>query len=148
MTSSSLLRLPAELVVRIIDFIHPSCHLSFALTCKLRHKFSEDILAYNRECSKKNTTCSDLFPLNVPKLIRTIFSDPVAAWQIRDLEFWGMRPSWDSWKTYDFDEHRGHWVCGDDNASGLGKSGKFHRSDELYSFGEVFHEMNPNFVDH
>ena len=145
MAPTSLLNLPSELLDGIIDVLQPGDHFNFAATCKRCYELSKNLLAHHRHCHREYQACSDLLPLTVLRLIRTLASDPIAAWHIRDLEFWGIRSVWSHWKTYRFDPswntqaswnnaQRDVWrgqansVLAD--ASGLGNTGKIYPGGE------------------
>ena len=101
MATSSLLGLPAELVVNIIDELQPGDHLNFAFTCKRLYQLSDDILAHHRKYHVAYSLSSDRYPLTVPNLLEKVLLDPVAAWHIRDLEWWVLRSSQSHWKIFD-----------------------------------------------
>ena len=91
MATPSLLGLPAELVVKIIDDLQPGDHLNFALACRRLYELSDDILAYHGKCHEARSLTSDLYPLTIPKILEKVLLDPIAAWHIRDLELWVSR---------------------------------------------------------
>jgi hypothetical protein len=101
MATSSLLGLPAELVVKIIDELQPGDHLNFAFTCKRLYQLTDDILAHHRKCHVAHSLTSDRYPLTVPKLLEKVLLDPIAAWHIRDLEWLVLRSSQSHWKVFD-----------------------------------------------
>lgn len=97
MATPSLLGLPAELIVKIIDDIQPGDHLNFALVSRRLYQISGDVLKSHRRWHESTSLSSDLHPLTVPQLLENIFLDPIAAWHLRDLEFWRLRRSWNQW---------------------------------------------------
>lgn len=97
MATPSLIGLPAELIVPIIDYLRPTDHLNFALTCKRLHQLSDKILQHHKNCYEKYSVSSDLHPLVVPELLEKILFDPIVAHHVRDLEYWGLRRVWDQW---------------------------------------------------
>lgn len=110
MASPSLLGLPVELVIKIIDDIRPQDHFSFALTSKRLHQISDDVLRRHRQCHNALSTSSDLHPLTVPQLLEKFVFDAIAAWHIRDLEFWVLRRTWDQWVVEDPGAENSHSV--------------------------------------
>ena len=86
-------------------------------------------------------------------LVTKLFDDPIAAWHIRDLEFWGLRPRWRSWKTYHLEEFNVHeviWEHDDDDvlvdASGLGEAGLIF-SDHNTGMFKACYSKNLGFPD-
>jgi hypothetical protein len=75
----STLDLSNELIDRIVDFIVPKTHLSFALACKRHLACSQRMLAYHRECSVKHREITDL------SRYWSRPGDPVAAYHNRDF---------------------------------------------------------------
>ena len=133
----TLLGLPSELTTEIIDLAAPGDHLSFALTCRRFYEESERILAYHRSCYQEYTLSSDLLPLTLPKLLRKVLTDPVAAWHVRDLEFWGLKPRWKSWRTYHFEDWLAKHKQDDEpdfvhvDASELGQAGHLYSEEDV-----------------
>ena len=97
MATPSLLGLPAELIVKIVYDISPEDHLNFALVSRRLYQLSDDVLKSHRRWHESNSLSSDIYPLTVPQLLQKVFCDPIAAWHIRDLEFWRLRRSWNQW---------------------------------------------------
>jgi hypothetical protein len=75
----STLDLSNELIDRIVDFIVPETHLSFALACKRHLACSQRMLAYHRECSVKHREITDL------SRYWSSPGDPVATYHNHDL---------------------------------------------------------------
>lgn len=96
----SLLGLPAELLVHIIGYLPPSAHFDFALTSRFCAACSRDVLRYHRKCAQQYSVISNLSPLTVPSVLRTVISDPIIAWHVRSVESWGTRSSWIEWKEF------------------------------------------------
>lgn len=106
---SSIQKLPFELIVRIIDFVHPATHLNFACACKRLAECSADILKRHQDAHTKYHVVSDLLPSTVPDLIRLVASDSIEAWHVRSFEVWGARYQWNEW--YPFDLANDHRKC-------------------------------------
>lgn len=94
----SLLRLSTELLFNIIDYVHPSSHLSLALTCSKLHRHSQPILDRHRAA---HSIVSDLQPESVLELLRGAESCSVELWHVRELELWGNRSSSEEWRAWD-----------------------------------------------
>jgi hypothetical protein len=95
--------LATELVQHIIDFVPPSSHLALARTCKHIFACSSDVLKRHHDALIKYGVSSDLDPATIPTLLRSAFGygDLVLAYQVRSLEIWYDRTSWQEWKTLD-----------------------------------------------
>lgn len=91
LNSPTLLNLPAELFLRIVYFVHPSCHLNLACICKLLAHQSQGILTRHREAVSTNAHYShglhDLFP----KMLSDVLSNPINAWHMRSFTSWVTR---------------------------------------------------------
>jgi hypothetical protein len=75
----STLDLSNVLIDRVVDYIAPETHLSFALACKRHSQCSQKMLAHHRECSVKHREITDVFhDFSRPE-------DPVAAYHNRDF---------------------------------------------------------------
>lgn len=109
----SLLGLPTELVVKIIDDIPPEDHLNFALTSIQLHEISSDVLETHRKWHRSISLSSDLHPLSIPRLLEHVLLDPIAAWHIRDLELWTSRRVMAQWAVEEPEELAGNFVPGD-----------------------------------
>ena len=96
----SLLELPPELIVHIASFLHPSAVVDFALTSRACFVCGGDALAHQKDNAKRYRVISDIKPLTIPLLMRTIYSDPDVAWYIRSFEFWGTRLNFTQWTKY------------------------------------------------
>ncbi|KAM0336027.1 hypothetical protein ACHAPQ_004583 [Fusarium lateritium] len=46
---------------------------------------------------RENGVVSDLEPLTIPNLLQKVLHDPYVAWNVRSIEIWVARDSWDSW---------------------------------------------------
>lgn len=101
MASPSLLGLPVELVIKIIDGIRPEDHLNFALASKRLYQISDDVLKRHQQCHRATSVSSDFHPLTVPQLLKKVIFDPIAAWHIRELEFRVLRNTWEQWVAED-----------------------------------------------
>ncbi|KAJ3463264.1 hypothetical protein MRS44_008050 [Fusarium solani] len=93
-----LLGLSTELLFHIIDYVHPSSHLSLALTCSKLHHHSRPILDRHRAA---RSVVSDLQPESVLELLRGAESCSVELWHVRELELWGNRSSSEEWRAWD-----------------------------------------------
>ncbi|KAJ4219049.1 hypothetical protein NW759_008203 [Fusarium solani] len=93
-----LLGLSTELLFHIIDYVHPSSHLSLALTCSKLHHHSRPILDHHRAA---RSVVSDLQPESVLELLRGAESCSVELWHVRELELWGNRSSSEEWRAWD-----------------------------------------------
>ena len=100
MASCALLSLPEELLAWIASFLQVEIIINFALACKTTHHHVETDLQRHRQYYDLHRICHDRLPLTTPTLLRLAIEDPDAAWQIRTLEFWGARPSFEKWKTW------------------------------------------------
>ena len=104
MATPTLLGLPTELIVKFFDEVQPEDHFNGALACKRLYQLSEDVIKWHQLWHGVNSLCSDLLPGDVPRLLDNVLLDPIAAWHIRDLEFWVIRRSWDQWAIDDPDD--------------------------------------------
>jgi hypothetical protein len=102
-----IISLAVELVHHILGFVPAASHLDFACTCKYLLSCSSDVLKRHQDAQTKYGVSSDLDPLTVPTLLRSVsgYGDPIPAWHVRSLEIWYDRESWDEWKTLDFKNH-------------------------------------------
>ncbi|KAJ4315357.1 hypothetical protein N0V84_008433 [Fusarium piperis] len=94
---TGLVGLSAELIFHIIDYVHPSSHLSLALSCTKLHRHSQAILDRHRAA---HSIASDLQPETVLELLRRAGPCSVELWHVRELEFWGNRSSWEEWRVW------------------------------------------------
>lgn len=95
---TGLVGLSAELLFHIIDYVHPSSHLSLALTCSRLHRHSQPILDRHRAA---HSIASDLQPESVLGLLRGAEPCSVELWHVRELEVWGDRSSSEEWRAWD-----------------------------------------------
>ena len=94
MTSAPLLSLPEELVAAIAGSVDIEDLLNASLSCRTLHRCTKGRLAANAVLHETYSILHDRRPLTAPSLLRLAFDDPEAAWHIRTLEFWGLRPGW------------------------------------------------------
>jgi hypothetical protein len=93
----------------------------------------------------------------VPNLVQKAIRDPIIAYHIRELEFWGNRCCWDSWKTYDLDRHaemgddgplvyngKEHYVHVD--VSGSGKAGRFFSEEDVVNIEDLFGRVQQSWM--
>ena len=118
MATASLLGLPAELIVKVIDDSRPQDHINFALSSKRLYQLSDEVLDKHKRWHRSNSRSSDLHPLTVPKLLENILLDPIAAWHIRDLEFWCLRQEWRQWIVEKPGSKNVHSLPEEDQSSG------------------------------
>ncbi|RSL55883.1 hypothetical protein CEP54_009135 [Fusarium duplospermum] len=97
-TQASLLGLSTELLFHIINYVHPSSHLSLALTCSKLHRHSQAILARHRAA---HSIVSDHQPETVLELLRGAETCSVELWHVQELELWGNRSNWEEWRPWD-----------------------------------------------
>jgi hypothetical protein len=73
-------------------------------TCKQIFACSSDVLKRHRHAHIKYSVSSDLNPVTVPTLLRSVFGygDPIPAYHVRSLEIWFDRTGFSDWKTYGF----------------------------------------------
>lgn len=102
MTSSSLLSLPEELQANIASYVHPNSLVSLSLACRELYRVTKSLLLLEKQYHELYHVCHDRKPLTTPALLRLAVSNPRAAWHIRCLELWGLRPTWQKWKTWIF----------------------------------------------
>ncbi|KAI7778032.1 hypothetical protein LA080_002669 [Diaporthe eres] len=98
--------LSTELIDHIIDHIPYESQVDFACTCKRIADCSSRVLERHQEAFKKYRVASDISPVTVPTLLRSVFgrADPILAWHVRSIEIWYDRTSWLDWKTLRFDQ--------------------------------------------
>lgn len=98
--------LSTELIQHIIDHIPYESQLDFARTCKRLAECSSWVLKRHQEVFKKYRVASDISPVTIPTLLRSVFgrADPILAWHVRSIEIWYDRTSWLDWKPLDFDQ--------------------------------------------
>lgn len=84
-TMASFTSLPVELISRIGEFTDPFSHLDLACTCSLIAASMKDILKRHRAEYAK-MPCSDLQPLTIPRLLRDVVADPVAAHHLQTIK--------------------------------------------------------------
>ena len=83
---ASLSSLPAELILRIFDFVPPQNHLDFALVSKQIAAPAKDVFDHHRRCRQRyQRTQIALDGNTIHTLWRKILDDPVVAWHIRTL---------------------------------------------------------------
>ncbi|GAB7359123.1 hypothetical protein MBLNU230_g5191t1 [Neophaeotheca triangularis] len=73
-------QLPAELVLRVHDFLDPPTSFRLSLTSKQLAAHSHDALSRHSRLSTEYHTCSD-----TPEVIQKIWEDPDIAWHVRCL---------------------------------------------------------------
>lgn len=129
----SLLSLSNELLVLIAEEIHPATHLNFALASSRLYKSCQGLLSHHKKCADRYGVQSDILPLTVPALLRTVLSDPVAAWHIRSLEFWGHRRIYSHWTTYGLYWYEAHGGKVRLDESDLASS--YYSADQLAAYG-------------
>lgn len=82
---ASISSLPVELVARIGELTDPFSHIDLACTCSFIAGSLEDVLKRHRaEYTKK--PCSDLDPLTIPRVLRTVIANPIAAYHLRTIQ--------------------------------------------------------------
>lgn len=98
--------LSTELVHHIIDHVPYESQLDFARTCKRLADCSSRVLERHQEAFKKYRVASDVSPVTIPTLLRSVFgrADPILAWHVRSIEIWYDRTSWLDWKPLRFDQ--------------------------------------------
>lgn len=86
--------LPDQLIVRIREILDPGSLSTFALSrhtfariCNRRHTL-------NRALQENYAVQHDRLPSTVPELLRAALNERDAAWHMRSLDFWGIRPGW------------------------------------------------------
>lgn len=96
--------LSTELIQHIIDHIPYESQLDFARTCKRLAECSSWVLKRHQEAFKKYRVASDISPVTIPTLLRSVFgrADPILAWHVRSIEIWYDRTSWLDWKPLHF----------------------------------------------
>lgn len=101
-----LTALSTELIDHIIDHIPYESQLDFAQTCKRLADCSSRVLKRHQEAFKKYRVASDISPVTIPTLLRSVFgrADPILAWHVRSIEIWYDRTSWLDWKPLRFDQ--------------------------------------------
>lgn len=97
--------LPVELISSIVEHIHPSAHLSFARTCRICFECSKEVLSRHKEygTSRDFKNQEDLQPSHISNLLCTIANDSIAAWHVRNLDFYGRRREWSDWLPFSLD---------------------------------------------
>lgn len=94
--------LPAETMTHIIGLTDPGSHLNLACTCKFVWKCSQEVLRRHREAHATWSEVTDVEASTVPTLLRLVVTDPIVAWHVRKLEFWGSRYFWTQWRPISF----------------------------------------------
>lgn len=98
--------LSTELIDHIIDYIPYESQVDFARSCKRLADCSSRVLKRHQEAFKKYRVASDISPVTIPTLLRSVFgrADPILAWHVRSIEIWYDRTSWLDWKSLRFDQ--------------------------------------------
>lgn len=92
--------LSTELVLLIIDRIHPASHLDFACTSRQFCTYSFNVLKRHHEAfTKYRAVTLEISPAVIPTLLCSAFgyTAPISAWHVRSLEVWydrGARTGW------------------------------------------------------
>lgn len=96
----TLEKFPMELIINIIDLLHPSAHLNFACTSKWFAACSRDALERHRQAKERYMASSDLDPATLLFLLSSAagFSDPIPAWHVRRFEVWVARMRAEDWR--------------------------------------------------
>ena len=100
MATAHLLGMPAELIIKIIDYVLPESHLNLALACRCLHQLSGDVLQYHKQCYQDYSVSSDVDHSTIPHVLEKVLKDSIAAWHIRDLEFQVHRQCWSHWADH------------------------------------------------
>lgn len=82
---TSITHLPVELVAQIAEFTDPFSHLDLACTSDYIAVSMKDILKRHRAEYAK-MPCSDLHPLTIPRILRNVIEDPVAAYHLKTIK--------------------------------------------------------------
>ncbi|KAI6844376.1 hypothetical protein KC367_g2336 [Hortaea werneckii] len=139
----SLLDLPAELVLAIIEHVPPADHYSFARACKWTAACSREILKHHQKCAAEYRVISDILPLTVPRTLRAVITDPIAAFHVRSLEYWGCRVEWTDWQEF----VKGGKSMSPAKASHLEGSWKWSEDEIAYLDRSVWESMGISWLD-
>ncbi|KAF7551436.1 hypothetical protein G7Z17_g5022 [Cylindrodendrum hubeiense] len=101
-----LTTLPTEILDHIIKYVDLASHLDFACSCKVIANCAQPILKRHQDAYQKYRNLSDLSPLTVPTLLRSVveFADPISVWHVRSFDIWGSRMGWEHWRPFDVQE--------------------------------------------
>ncbi|KAF4457183.1 hypothetical protein F53441_827 [Fusarium austroafricanum] len=97
---SYFLSLPNELISRVFELCHFSDHFNLALTCSRLAQGGQPILERHQVAYRKYNTVSDFEALSIPSVLKKVIEDPYVAWNVRSIEIWGERRSWDCWGSF------------------------------------------------
>ncbi|CAH0055597.1 unnamed protein product [Clonostachys solani] len=96
--------LPPELVHSIYDFLEPSYHFAFAISCKFMFHQSGYIIQLHRQAHSEYHVVSDRSPQDVVHLFLSAEArcglEAIAAWHVREFEVWGTRHEWSEWRSW------------------------------------------------
>ncbi|KAF2478762.1 hypothetical protein BDY17DRAFT_305799 [Neohortaea acidophila] len=136
---AELLDLPPELIVLIINCMHPSCHFNFARANKLCFQLSTDVLARHAVYHQRAQPWSDTLPLTLPRLFHMVLKDPVAAYYVHHLAFWGSRTSWDLWQDLPLRDDRApnHTLHAAMNTSNAGPACHIFIPPHIHAFRQI-----------
>ncbi|KAF5240794.1 hypothetical protein FAUST_4175 [Fusarium austroamericanum] len=97
---SLFLRLPDELIHEIFKLCHVSDHFNLALTCRRLAAGGNATLERHRAAYREYGVVTDWKYLTIPSVLQKVITDPYVAWNVRTIEIFGTRYSWEQWGDF------------------------------------------------
>jgi hypothetical protein len=94
-SQASFTSLSNELRAQIFEFGHVSDHLSLAMTCRRLSQGGQPTLIRHQKDFQEYNVVSDFLPLTIPLVLQKVVRDQYVARDIRSIEIWGDRLTWD-----------------------------------------------------
>ncbi|GKU17071.1 unnamed protein product [Fusarium langsethiae] len=94
------LRLPDELIAGIFKLCHVSDHFNLALTCRRLASGGDATLERHRAAYREYSVVTDWKHLTIPSVLQKVITDPYVAWNVRIIEIFGTRYSWEQWGDF------------------------------------------------
>ncbi|QPC67826.1 hypothetical protein HYE67_010057 [Fusarium culmorum] len=94
------LRLPDELIHEIFKLCHVSDHFNLALTCRRLADGGNATLERHRAAYREYGVVTDWKYLTIPSVLQKVITDPYVAWNVRTIEIFGTRYSWEQWGDF------------------------------------------------
>ncbi|PPJ60571.1 hypothetical protein CBER1_08151 [Cercospora berteroae] len=94
---TALTSLPVELIVHIADINGPASHAGLAFTCRYLAEAVQDLLK-RHQAAYRDRQCSDIDPGTIPRVLKSVLNDSIAAYHVRAIRIWCTRMRWEHWR--------------------------------------------------